>query len=138
MQLFTIHRDKCCDGSSRILGKAVIPSKVDLRKVVLEVIMSKLRLELMVITKVEEEEHVIKGMTGAEDSMSLGRGGEGGMLGGEQQLPTKSFLSSAGDGALSWGQCGVSGKLKPGSKRSDVTLTTDRVRLEARVQQESC
>lgn len=61
MQLFTIHRDKCCDGSSRILGKAVeghlISSKVDLRKVALEVIMSKLRLEeLMVITKVEEED----------------------------------------------------------------------------------
>lgn len=127
MQLFTIHRDKCCDGSSRILGKAVewhlIPSKVDLRKVVLEVIMSKLRLEeLMVITKVEEEEHVIKGMTGGEDSMSPGRGEEGGMLGGEQQLPNKSFLSSAGDGALSWGQCGVSGKLKPGSNRGLMSL----------------
>ena len=98
MQLFTIHRDKCCDGSSRILGKAVewhlIPSKVDLRKVVLEVIMSKLRLEeLMVITKVEEEEHVIKGMTGGEDSMSPGRGEEGGMLGGEQHS-FFTFLSS--------------------------------------------
>lgn len=36
MQLFTIHRNKCCDGSSRILGKAVeghlISSKVDLRE----------------------------------------------------------------------------------------------------------
>lgn len=124
MQLFTIHRNKCCDGSSRILGKAVeghlISSKVDLRKVVLEVIMSKLRLEeLMVITKVEKR---IKGMTGAEGSMSQGRGGEGGMLGGEQQLPNKSFISSAGDGALSWGQCGVSGKLKPGSNRGLMSL----------------
>ena len=124
MQLFTIHRDKCCDGSSRILGKVgeghLIPSEVDFRKVVLEVIMSKLRLEeLMGITEVEEES---KRHDVAEDSMLQGRGGEGGTLGGEQQLPHKSFISCAGDGALSWGQCGVSGNLKPGSNRGLISL----------------
>lgn len=124
MQLFTIPRDKCCDGSSRILGKAVeghlIPSEVDLRKVILEVMMSKLRLEeLTGITDVEEEN---KRHDGAEDSMSQGRGGKGGILGGEQQLPHKSFISWAGDGALSWGQCGVSGNLKPDSNRGLMSL----------------
>lgn len=85
----------------------LISSKVDLRKVVLEVIMSKLRLEeLMVITKVEKED---KRHDRSRGEACPRAGEEGGMLGGEQQLPNKSFISSAEMGLFPWGQCGVSG-----------------------------
>lgn len=82
--------------------------------------MSKLRLEeLMVITKVEKED---KRHDRSRGKHVLGRGGKVGCWECEQQLPNKSFISSAGDGALSWGQCGVSGKLKPGSNRGLMSL----------------
>lgn len=65
-------------GRYSILGEAVeghlIPSEVDLRKVVLEVVVLKLRPEeLMSITQVKGER--IKGMTGPEISLSQGREG---------------------------------------------------------------
>ena len=123
-------------GRYRILREAVeghlIPSEVDLRKVVLEVMVLKLRPEeLMSITQVKGER--IKGMTGPEISLSQGREGIGGREVNSSYL-TRASQATEELGLFPEGSGEPLRNVKPGSNRGLMSLlTTDCVQCEARV-----